>query len=172
MQASRGFLPIAAADARVLVLGSLPGQASLAQQQYYAQPRNVFWKIIGDLFGFDPALDYPARQRVLQARRIALWDVCAAAQRRGSLDSAIRGESIVCNAFGPFLATHSGIRLLCFNGARAAELFERRVVSTLALEWQSVPRLRLPSTSPAFAGMRYARKLEAWRAALQPSALR
>jgi hypoxanthine-DNA glycosylase len=166
--ASVGFPPIARADARVLVLGSLPGQVSLARQQYYAQPRNAFWKIAGELFGFDPALDYAGRQRRLVAQRVALWDVCAAAVRPGSLDARILRASVVPNDFAAFLAAHRRIRRICFNGATAASLFERLVWPTLPASLQDLPRIRLPSTSPAHAGMSHAHKLAAWRRALAP----
>jgi hypoxanthine-DNA glycosylase len=168
LAASVGFAPVARADARVLVLGSLPGQTSLARQQYYAQPRNAFWKITGELFGFDPSLDYDARLRALVAHRVALWDTCAAAVRPGSLDARILRASVVPNDFAPFLQAHPRIRRVCFNGATAASLFERLVLPALPEPLQALPRLRLPSTSPAHAGMSHARKLEAWRAALEP----
>lgn len=166
--ASVGFAPVARGDARVLVLGSLPGQMSLARQQYYAQPRNTFWKITGELCGFDPSLDYEARLRALMAHRIALWDTCAAAVRPGSLDARIVRASVVPNDFVPFLRAHPRIRRLCFNGATAAALFEKLVLPSLPEPLRGLRRLRLPSTSPAHAGMSHARKLEAWRAALEP----
>lgn len=164
--ASTGFPPVARADARLLVCGSLPGQTSLAMQQYYAQPRNAFWKITGEVLGFDPALDYAARCAALVARRVALWDVCAAAVRPGSLDARIRRDSVVPNDFGSFLHGHRRIARLCFNGAAALTLFERLVLPTLPAALQALPRIRLPSTSPAHAGMRHAAKLAHWRAAL------
>jgi double-stranded uracil-DNA glycosylase len=166
LAASVGFPPVAGADARVLVLGSLPGQMSLARRQYYAQPRNAFWKIAGEVLGFDPALDYESRLQALVERRIALWDTCAAAVRPGSLDAKILRASVVPNDFAPFLAAHPGIRRICFNGAAAATLFERLVLPVLPAPLQALPRVRLPSTSPAHAGMTHARKLELWRAAL------
>jgi len=165
--ASVGFPPIARADARVLVLGSLPGQTSLARQQYYAQPRNAFWRIVGDLLGFDPALDYATRQHCLVERGVALWDVCAAAVRPGSLDARIRRDSVVPNDFATFLGAHPQIHSLCFNGAAAASLFERRVLPALPPQQRALARIRLPSTSPAHAGLSQARKLEAWRTALR-----
>lgn len=164
--ASIGFPPVARADARVLVCGSLPGQTSLAMRQYYAQPRNAFWKITGELLGFDPALDYAARCAALVARRVALWDVCAAAVRPGSLDARIRRDSVVPNDFAAFLREHRGISRLCFNGSAACEMFERLVLPTLPATLQALPRIRLPSTSPAHAGMRHADKLVGWREAL------
>jgi hypoxanthine-DNA glycosylase len=168
LAASVGFAPVARADARVLVLGSLPGQMSLARQQYYAQPRNAFWKIVGELYGFDPSLDYEARLQALVAHRVALWDTCAAAVRPGSLDARILPASVVPNDFAPFLQAHPRIRRLCFNGATAAALFEKRVLPSLPEPLRALPRVRLPSTSPAHAGMSPARKLDAWRVALRP----
>jgi hypoxanthine-DNA glycosylase len=165
-EASVGFPPISRPDARVLVCGSLPGQMSLAMRQYYAQPRNAFWKITGELFGFDPRLDYAARTAALAARGVALWDVCAAAVRPGSLDARIRRDSVVPNDFVPFLLAHRQIRRLCFNGATAFELFERLVVPTLPASLQALTRIRLPSTSPAHAGMSHADKLARWREAV------
>ena len=104
----------------MLVCGSLPGQASLAMQQYYAQPRNAFWKIVGEICGFDAALDYDARTAALVANQVALWDVCAAAVRPGSLDAGIRRETIVVNDFAGFLVRHPALVRICFNGATAA----------------------------------------------------
>ena len=150
----------------MLVCGSLPGQTSLAMRQYYAQPRNAFWKIIGDLFGVDPGLDYAARTRALVRHRVALWDVCAAAVRAGSLDAGIERDTVLVNDFAPFLRAHPRIERLCFNGGAAYQLYERRVLPTLPSSLQALPRVRLPSTSPAHAGMPYAAKLEHWRAAL------
>src|SRR5512139_2464129 len=101
-QVSRGFPPIAAPDARVLILGSLPGQTSLARQQYYAQPHNAFWRVMGELFGAGLDLPYEERGTILIAHRIALWDVCKAASRPGSLDSSIDPRSVIANDFRRF----------------------------------------------------------------------
>ena len=90
---SVGFPPIADADARVLVLGSLPGRMSLEKQQYYAQPYNAFWKIMGQLFGAAPELPYERRLEELRKHGVAVWDVLAAGERSGSLDSAIVAAS-------------------------------------------------------------------------------
>ncbi len=158
----QGFPPIADAQARVLILGSLPGQASLRRQQYYAQPQNAFWKIMGRLFDAGPELPYDARARRLIAQGIALWDVCAAAQRPGSLDASIVHASVVPNAFAAFLASHPRIRLICFNGAKAAELYRRLVLPALPATAQAIDCETLPSTSPAHASMSFEDKLARW----------
>lgn len=160
---STGFPPLARADAAVLVLGSLPGQESLRRGEYYAQVRNAFWPIMGALIGAGPELPYAERRERLLSGRIAVWDVCARAFRAGSLDSAIVRDSIVVNDFGEFFAAHPALALVCFNGAKAEELYQRRVLPTLGARAALVPRRRLPSTSPAHAARSLAEKLAAWR---------
>ena len=164
---SSGFSPVVAAGARVLVLGSLPGALSLARQEYYAQPQNGFWPIMGDLVGATPALPYARRLERLTASGIALWDVCASGFRPGSLDSAILSASVVPNDFSRFLAEHPGIGLICFNGGKAASLFTRRVLPALPGRLPDITRTVLPSTSPAHAAMRPQEKLRLWRQALE-----
>lgn len=164
---ARGFPPIADARARLLILGSLPGQASLAAGQYYAQPRNAFWPILGELLGAAPELAYPDRAAVLRRAGVALWDVCAAAERPGSLDASIRRDSVVVNDFAAFLHAHPRIALLAFNGATAADLYRRCVLPSLPAGAAALPTLRLPSTSPAHAGVPYAAKRAAWATALR-----
>lgn len=162
-----GFPPIADAHARILVLGSLPGQVSLRMQQYYAQPHNAFWKIMGQLFDAGPELAYEERARRLVTHRVALWDVCAAAQRAGSLDAAIVHASVVPNDFTAFLASHGQIDLIGFNGGKAADLYRRLVLPSLRSEFRAIRTVALPSTSPAHAAMRFDEKLARWTAALQ-----
>ena len=160
---SFSFPPLARADARLLILGSLPGQASLAAGQYYAQPQNSFWPVMGALFGAGRELPYPERLRILQERRVALWDVCESACRPGSLDSRIALESVVANDFVSLFARCPDIERVCFNGATAERLFNRLVAPGLARRMSSV---RLPSTSPAHAGRSFPQKRDAWAAAL------
>jgi TDG/mug DNA glycosylase family protein len=148
-------------DARVLVLGSLPSEVSLARGEYYAQPRNAFWPMMGELFDFSPALSYAERIAILKARRIALWDVCSAAERVGSLDSAIAKP--LANDFGSFLRTHAQLRLIAFNGLKSADLYRRLVERKLSAAQLEIPRQLLPSTSSALASMAYSRKLDSWR---------
>jgi double-stranded uracil-DNA glycosylase len=160
---SRGFPPIAARDARVLILGSLPGQASLAAGQYYAQRQNAFWRIMGELFGAAPDMDYEQRAERLRRCGIALWDVCAAAVRPGSLDTSINRETIVTNDFAAFFVTHPAISHVCANGGTAHDLYLRQVVPGLPELEAAMPLHRLPSTSPAHASLRFEQKLERWR---------
>lgn len=162
-----GFPPIAARHARLLILGSLPGRMSLERREYYAQPRNAFWTIMGRLFGAGPGLPYAARTRRLADAGVALWDVCAAARRPGSLDAAIERTSVVPNDFAAFLAEHPHIRLIAFNGGKAAELFRRRVQPALPDALDPVRLATLPSTSPAHAAMPLAEKVTRWAAVLQ-----
>ncbi|ATQ66688.1 MULTISPECIES: DNA-deoxyinosine glycosylase [Methylosinus] len=161
---SKGFPPVAAADARLLILGSLPGQVSLARVQYYAQPRNAFWPIMGRLFGAEPELPYEERLARLVARGVALWDVCAEGRRPGSLDQKIDSASVAPNDFAAFLAGHARVALIAFNGATAAALFRRKVAAKLSSP--APPTIQLPSTSPAHAAMPFERKLDLWREAL------
>lgn len=159
------FAPIEGPDARVLILGSMPGQRSLRENQYYAHPHNRFWPFMGELVGAMPALPYPARCARLVAAGIALWDVLASCEREGSLDSAIRDRTAQANDFATFLASHPGIGTVLFNGAKAESSFHRRVVPTLARP--ELKLRRLPSTSPANASQRHADKLAAWRDGLR-----
>ncbi len=157
---------MAAPDARVLILGSMPGEASLAAQQYYAHPRNAFWPIMGALLGFDAALPYVARLTCLTRSGIAMWDVLAACRRSGSLDSAIEADSIEPNDFTAFLRDHTGVRGVLFNGGAAEMLFRRQVLPSLPDEFAVLPCTRLPSTSPAHAAKGFGEKCAAWRIAL------
>ncbi len=153
----RGFPPIAGPSARLLILGSLPGRASLAARQYYAHPRNAFWPILGSLLGFAPDIPYDERVAALVAARIAVWDVCAAATRPGSLDSAIVRASVKANDFAGFFHKCPGIRRVAFNGEKAETLYRRHGLPSAGLAF-----VRLPSTSPAHAGMSSAEKRRRW----------
>lgn len=159
MELSQGFAPVAGADARLLILGSMPGVASLEAVQYYAFPRNVFWRIMGDLFAAGPALDYQSRLQKLVDNQIALWDVIEACHRPGSLDSAISEDGLATNDFDSFFTQHPQITHIYFNGQKAAGLFKKKVLPDLKGHYEY---LTLPSTSPAHAARSYAAKLEAW----------
>src|SRR4051812_24365681 len=154
---ARGFEAIAAPSAKALILGSLPGEESLRRGQYYANPRNVFWRIIESLFGIPREMPYEDRVRKLSEAGVALWDVCAAATRSGSLDQSIRRGTEVPNDFAAFLADHPHVKLICFNGAKAASVFRERVKLN-----STVQCVDLPSTSPAHAAMSFEEKLKRW----------
>ncbi len=165
------FPPILGNDARLLILGSMPGEESLRRQQYYAHPRNAFWPIMSRLLGFPHDAVYRQRAAALISHGIALWDVMAECQRRGSLDSAIRPESIRVNDFGALFRAHPEIGLILFNGATAEREFKRRVTLTLDPAAARIERKRLPSTSPAYAGMPFEAKLAAWSVILESAAI-
>ena len=169
---SHGFPPIARRDARVLVLGSLPGQESLRRRQYYAQPRNAFWAIMGELFGAGPELPYRERVARLRAAGVAVWDVCARAYRAGSLDASIVAASVEVNDFAAFFRRHRRLRLVCLNGRTAEALYRRRVLPGLGDGARALPLASLPSTSPAHAARPFAAKLAAWRAVARAASAR
>lgn len=160
----KGFPPVIGPGARLLILGSMPGKASLEAQAYYAHKQNIFWRIMGDLFGAGADLPYQQRLDRLKSSGIALWDVMAACERSGSLDANIVAASIRPNDFPGFLAANPGIGRICFNGAAAETSFCRLVLPILPLP--SPGLIRLPSTSPAHASLSYADKLAIWAAAL------
>ncbi len=164
MSLIHSFAPVSNADARMVILGSMPGKKSLEQNQYYAHPKNAFWKILGELVGAYPALSYEERLYALRSSGIALWDVLAACERKTSLDSHIRKES--ANDFATFFTRHPQVTQVFFNGGKAEQCFRKFVLGKQALP--PLQFLRLPSTSPAHAGMRYAEKLQTWRAAINP----
>ncbi|MFZ2006794.1 MAG: DNA-deoxyinosine glycosylase [Stellaceae bacterium] len=155
--AKRSFAPIIGAGPRVLVVGTLPGEESLRQVRYYAHPRNLFWPIIHTLFGATPSEVYEERLAFVIARRIALWDVCAMAERRASLDTEIKRE--VPNTIHELLDANPGIRTVAFNGGTARRLYDRHFTRRPDLTY-----LHLPSTSPAHASRSFAEKLALWQA--------
>ena len=136
--------PVGSGDARLLILGSLPGEASLKAQRYYAHPQNQFWQLLGAAIGEDLAgLDYDRRLACLAARDIALWDVVGEARRQGSLDGAIRGATP--NQLRDYVATHPRLKAIAFNGQTAARL-GRAALGALP----GVELVDLPSSSPAY----------------------
>lgn len=155
------FAPIENRSARVLVLGSMPGAASLLAARYYAYPHNAFWPIMGELFGAGPAVSYEKRILILKRAGLALWDVMASCIRDGSLDSDIDEASIVPNDFPAFFDVHPRVKHVFFNGAKAEICFQRYVRPHLAD--RGLHFTRLPSTSPAHASLSFPRKLKAWR---------
>ena len=152
----QGFPPVVDDRATVLILGSFPSALSLTAGQYYANPRNAFWPIAAELFGFDADAPYAERLAALRSRGVALWDVVHKCRRIGSADSAIELKSLIVNDFGELLANYPTIARVFFNGAKAAELYRRLAVTSASVEYR-----RLPSTSPAHA-VRLDAKLAAW----------
>lgn len=160
------FAPVARADARTLILGSMPGEASLAAGRYYAHPRNAFWPILAAVCSFEADAPYERRLTALVDHGIALWDVLQSCEREGSLDGDIVGATARPNDFAAFFARHRRVRTVLCNGGTAARTFAR-VARTLGLS-SAVAVVALPSTSPAHAGRSFAQKLAAWRLALAP----
>lgn len=150
-----GLAPVFARNSRLLVLGSFPGAASLAAQQYYGHPRNHFWPILGAIWGLDlMALPYVQRIAELRRRGLAVWDVYATCRREGSLDSAI--EDAVPNDLAGLARRCPQLQAIAHNGGESARFM--RLTGALGL-----PVYRLPSTSPANASWSFERKLAAWR---------
>jgi len=161
VSAVRSFPPIGNRAARVLVLGSMPGAASLMAGRYYANPHNAFWPIMGALFAAGPMAPYAKRILILRRAGLALWDVLASCVREGSLDSDIDEASIVPNDFRTFFDSHPRVTHVFFNGAKAENCFYRYVRPRLSD--RDLFFTRLPSTSPAHASLSLPQKLEAWR---------
>jgi hypoxanthine-DNA glycosylase len=158
------FAPIVTAQSRVLILGSMPGEASLRAGEYYAHPRNAFWQIMGILFAA-PVETYEERVKLIEERQLALWDVLKQCERQGSSDSRIVAASMKVNDFTGLFLSHPSIKQIFFNGKRAEKEFRKRVLPFLS------PHLRtrltcatLPSTSPAMTRFTASVKLEQWRA--------
>lgn len=157
----RSFAPIANRRARVLILGSMPGRASLAAGRYYAHRQNAFWRIVCGLLDVDPRAPYRKKVQAVKAARIAVWDVLNSCVRRGSLDTMIENDSEIANDFRAFFRVHPRIRQVFFNGAKAEASFRRHVLPGIAV---GLRYTRLPSTSAANAHVPWRRKLAAWRA--------
>ena len=153
----RSFPPIVDQQARVLVLGTLPGEESLRRGEYYAHPRNLFWPIVFALFDAVPAPSYAERLAFVAAHRIALWDVCKTGEREASSDSTIRRECP--NPIDRLLETHPLIRAIAFHGIGAQRLYDRHFPRRPDINY-----LALPSTSPAHARIGFAGKLATWAA--------
>lgn len=154
-----GFPPVVDADTRVLVLGSLPGEASLAAGRYYGNPRNAFWRLMERVLDTPLVpLAYDERLSALQAHGVGLWDVIAEAERPGSLDAAIRAPA--ANDLAALVDALPRLRLVAFNGGTAARLGARLVGAKLAE--QQVQSLALPSSSPAHAARSFEQKASAW----------
>ncbi len=152
----RSFPPAGSSSPVLLILGSLPGERSLAEQRYYAHPANQFWRLLGEAIAVDLAAgDYDKRLALLTDHRIALWDVVARARRSGSLDGAIRDAA--ANPLLDFVGIHRDLRGIAFNGKTAARI-GRKVLASAAT---TAALIDLPSSSPAYTAP-FADKVERW----------
>ncbi len=161
MSQNTGFPPIAKPDAKVLILGSMPGVKSLEKNQYYVNPRNAFWSIMIELLNCDEELNYQQRKQLLINNQIALWDVLKSCYREGSLDSNIDHSTIKANDFNLFLSKQKQIKTIFFNGGETEKLYKKYVIKEL--NNKEIEYFKLPSTSPAHAAMSFDQKLSAWR---------
>jgi len=166
MSRKRSFAPVTDANTRLLILGSLPGEASLAHSQYYAHPQNKFWKLVGDVIGVElTELDYETRLPVLLEHHIGLWDVIADARRIGSLDSHIRDHTQ--NDLLTLIDALPELDSIAFNGGTAAKVG----MKTLGWRAEDYRILLLPSSSPAHASLSYTQKLAEWSHLKDPDSL-
>lgn len=157
----RSFDPVASTNAKILILGSMPGERSLAATEYYAHPRNAFWRIMQEVAGVDSRASYERRLQSLKDSGIALWDVLHSCHREGSLDAAIQRGSVKVNDFDAFFRSHPGIRVVLFNGATSERYYRRYVLP--GIKDEKIKHIGMPSTSPAHAAMSLERKIKLWR---------
>ncbi len=151
----QSFAPIIPSQPRILILGSLPGDLSIAKDQYYAHPQNRFWKVLFSHFEREFTTDYSEKIALLHQQQIALWDVCASAIRPGSMDTAI--TEVIPNAIDQLLAEHPSITTVIFNGQKAQKLFEKYFDKLEHIQY-----VTFPSTSPANAQFNLERLLLQW----------
>ncbi len=149
------FKPSIDENCRILILGSMPGVASLQKQQYYAFKYNAFWRIMADIYGVSADLPYDERLKLLCHNGVALWDVCGDCRRTGSLDSNIR--QALPNDIAGLLNKYPNVRKICCNGTAAGKYLHK------FFPHLQVPIIILPSTSPAAAALPYSAKLQLWR---------
>jgi hypoxanthine-DNA glycosylase len=161
-----GFPAIADKNAKLLVLGSMPSETSLQKQQYYGHQHNAFWPIMLSLFIEQPnheTLDYSQRKQLLIKNNIAVWDVLQSCHRQGSLDTAIKMDSIITNNFYHFFDSHSAISKVFFNGAKAEVMYKKHILPIINKKFSTLEYCRLPSTSPAHAAMTLKEKTAIWQ---------
>ncbi len=157
---AESFPPSADPAAVILILGSMPGEASLAAQEYYAFPHNAFWPVMCGLFHFERALPYPARLEILRRNGIALWDVLKSCERATSLDSDIRSPEP--NDISGLVKQLPRLRKILCNGGKAADCLKRYFPELVPMS------VRMPSTSPAAAGFPFEQKYSIWKKELEP----
>ncbi len=161
---SESFLPIVGDSPRILVLGTLPGKESLRANEYYANSRNLFWKILYGLFNTPLDTDYRKKIEFLKKNRIAIWDVCKKAMRQSSLDSDITEEKP--NSLTHWLEMHSTIETIVFNGQKAEKLYNKYFERI-----ENMNYFTLLSTSPANASYSYERKISDWEILTKPNVI-
>jgi hypoxanthine-DNA glycosylase len=157
MGMKESFPPIADESAQVLILGTMPGDESLRRQEYYAHPRNRFWKLIVAIFNETLPMSYVDRKKLLLKHHLAVWDVAEAAEREGSLDSAIVNETP--HDLDGFLDRHAKVELICFNGQKSSVLYDKFFIRKGTVRYMT-----LPSTSPANAAIGWTALLTQWSA--------
>lgn len=167
MDQGRGLPFVSGPEPEFLILGSFPGVRSLEARQYYAHPRNAFWKIMEMIF--DPVAygSYESRLEMIRLNRVALWDVLLYCERMGSMDGSIIEEGAVPNDLNGFFEGHPTVRTICFNGKKAEKLFRRLVLPGLTFINHFMTQKILPSTSPAYASMKLEDKAARWAHALE-----
>ena len=163
---NRSFPPLLGQNAGILILGSMPGIASLKAQQYYAHPRNVFWKIIEALYADKPTVNYLEKTQLISEIGIALWDVLECCEREGSLDSNIKSATEIPNDIVGLLNAEPSIKRICFNGQKAFVSFKKHFLLTGEIDSARIDLVPMPSTSPAHASLSYEKKLVQWREGL------
>lgn len=156
------FEPVIGRNPRILILGSMPGVVSLQAVQYYANPRNAFWPIMAELFDIDIDCNYEERIEQISRLPVVLWDTIKACHREGSLDSNIQKHQLEANNIPTLLKQYSAIRLVACNGATSEKYFNQLVKPQLSEDY-AIEVKRLPSTSPANAGMTFDQKLSNWQ---------
>jgi hypoxanthine-DNA glycosylase len=167
-----GFPPISNKQAKVLILGSMPSEISILKQQYYGHQRNAFWPIMLSLFSQSADFDktaYSQRKQLLIKNNIAVWDVLQSCYREGSLDAAIKMNSIKTNDFKTFYSMHTNIVKICFNGAKAEAVYNKHVLPLVKNQFSHLEYIKLPSTSPAYAAMTIQQKIAIWSNSLSAS---
>jgi len=159
-----GFNLLGHSNAKVLILGSMPSIKSLEKQQYYAHPQNAFWRIMAHLYNQGKVLGYQQGEALLIEQGIALWDVLKFCDRQGSLDSAINKETMEVNDFANLFLKFPQLRYVFFNGSMAESTYKKQVWPFVAESAPYIKYKKLPSTSPAYAAMKFEAKLAAWHA--------
>ncbi|MDD2478286.1 MAG: DNA-deoxyinosine glycosylase [Victivallaceae bacterium] len=157
----KSFAPVLTPECHTLILGTVPGRESLRKQQYYGYARNPFWRLVGEICGFDHALPYPERLAALNRHGIGLWSLIKQCERPGSLDSNIKNPEF--NDLAGLFVTYPNLKKICLDG-KSTEKFLRRYQAKNPLPEFTL--LVLPSSSPAHAALRYEEKLIKWRKCL------